>query len=955
MKKSSNIFIVFVIFIFGLLIIQNGIQVNASNTTENTNPYENLHFSLYNNSSAYKVSAANKQITEAIIPATYNGLPVTEIADNGFSSCTNLTYVFVPHSVTRIGSNAFINCANLEKILGMPKVKIYGNNAFAMCPKLNNLILPLGIESLGSNLLRNNPNDVYSRTSEAEMNALNPNWNSYRAEGGRVLYGNDLAMDEVYDADNNLIGYNITGYQMVNFDDEVTILETWYTKDEINYYPVLNIEQYAFAFCSFNKFEIKDKENVEKNVINIKSFAFFECMANEINITCDIILEDEATFDSSYATNENGKSISVFAGSMVTKVTLPNTLTYLPRSTFENCTFLTTLSNTNENIQDNYISNQISEIHTDAFAGCTLMESIYIPSSVQIMGDNVFDKWGTSTNNQTIYINLVEPATGWNSNWFNYNEEVNYNATINFLKVSVILNKNDDSGDTFTIEVEKGSPMPSAPKPVRFGYRFLGYFSNSDGTGTKYYDENMNSVNIWTSSVSTTLYAKWDKIETTIICSNIPNPFIKQVKFGDTMPVIEMPSKVGYIFKGIFTGENGTGTQYYDANGNGCKTWDKDVDQITLYAHWELITYTIIYKNLQDGINPNQHITTYTIEDSITLAAPVRGGYVGSWSISSINHETGNKTIYASWREKTFSELLNSYNEYEIWTNSQFNYIKQYATNEYKFVLMKDFTLSNWEGIPVFRGRLDLNTHTITYSNNAVAYNQNYGFIIENYGTIFNGSFKPKIIVQTGTGGVAQLNAIGGAVAVNRGTLLSITVKSYIGENNDYMNGNGTNVDIQVLLRKNYSIGGVVGHNYNQVTFCDNYASIGASDSFGGIVGLNFEGAVIKNCTNYGDMWYQMISNGQNQSGGIVGTVRDRGFLYKCVNYGTITFALKTTSNALDIQYLANIAGAACTTASFNECESYGNVVIADGILLSTIQSQGVKTNKDAIGFYFTI
>ena len=600
MKKSSNIFIVLVLFIFGLLVIQNGIQVNASNATENTNPYENLHFSLYNNSSAYKVSAANKQITEAIIPATYNGLPVTEIADNGFSSCKNLTYVFVPHSVTRIGSNAFINCANLEKIVGMPKVKIYGNNAFAMCPKLNNLILPLGIESLGSNLLRNNPNVVYSRTSEADMNALNPNWNSYRAEGGRVLYGNDLAMDEVFDTNNNLIGYNVMGYQMVNFDDEVAILETWYTKDETNYYPILNIEEYAFAWCTFNKFEIRDKANMEKNVINIKSYAFFECEVNEVNITCDITLEDEATFDSTYETNENGKSISMFAGSTVTKVTIPNTLNYIPRSTFENCASLTTLSNADVNIQDNHISDQISEIHTNAFSGCISITSIYIPSSVQIMGDNVFDNWGTGTYNQTIYINLVEPATSWNSNWFNYDEEVNSKAFIVFLKVSVILSKNDDSGDTFTIEVEKGSSMPSAPKPVRFGFKFLGYYSNSDGTGTQYYDENMNSVNIWTNSDSTILYARWREIETTITYSNITTPFTKKVKFGDPMPVIEKPSKVGYIFKGIFTGENGTGTKYYDTDGKGCKTWDKNIDKIILYAHWELITYNIVYINLQD-------------------------------------------------------------------------------------------------------------------------------------------------------------------------------------------------------------------------------------------------------------------------------------------------------------------------------------------------------------------
>lgn len=955
MKKSSNIFIVFVIFIFGLFIIQNGIKVNASNTTENTNPYENLHFSLYNNSSEYKVSAANKEITEAVIPATYNGLPVTEVADNGFSSCQNLTYVFVPHSVTRIGSNAFINCTNLEKIVGMPKVKIYGNNAFAMCPKLDNLILPLGIESLGSNLLRNNPNDVYSRTSEAVMNTLNPNWNNYRAEGGRVLYGNDLAMDEVYDTNNNLIGFNVLEYQMVNFDDETTILETWYTKDEINYYPILNIEQYAFAFCTFNKFEIRDKVKLEKRAINIKSNAFFECIAEEINITCDITLEDDGMYDSTYPSNENGKSISLFAGSTVTKITLPNTLTYLPRSTFEDCTSLTTLSNVNENIQNNNVSNQITEIHTNAFSGCTSMESIYIPSSVQIMGDNVFDRWGTGASNQTIFIDLIEPATGWNSNWFNYDEEENSKATLVFLKVSVILSKNDESGDTFTIEVEKGSHMPSAPKPVRFGYDFLGYFSNPDGTGTQYYDENMNSVTIWTSSTSTTLYAYWVEKATTITYRNIPTSFSKNVKFGDSMPVIEKPSKIGYQFKGFFTGENGTGIQYYDENANGCRTWDKDDKLITLYAHWELIPYTIIYKNLYDGTNPNAHMTTYTIEDTIVLEDPIRGGYIGSWSKSVINHETGNQIIYAVWREKNFSELLNSYNEYEIWTDSQFNYLKEYAINGYKFVLMKDFTLSNWEGIPIFKGQLNLNGGLVTYSNNSVPYNQSYGFIIENYGTIYAGSFMPKIKVQDGTGGELKMNAIGGVVAINRGILLSISVKSYIGESNDYMNKNGTNVDIQVMLRKTYSIGGLVGHNYNQVSSCTNYASIGTADSFGGIVGLNFEKAVIKNSTNYGDMWYQMTSSGQTQSGGIVGTIRDSGFLYNCTNYGTITFALKTSSNTFDVQYLANIAGAACTSASINDCNSYGDVVIADGVLLSTQQSQGVKTNKDEVGFYFTI
>ena len=108
---------------------------------------------------------------------------------------------------------------------------------------------------------------------------------------------------------------------------------------------------------------------------------------------------------------------------------------------------------------------------------------------------------------------------------------------------------------------------------------------------------------------------------------------------------------------------------------------------------------------------------------------------------------------------------------------------------------MKNFTLSNWEGIPIFEGYLDLNTHMVTYSNNSVAYDEDYGFIIENYGTIFNGSFMPKIIVQTGTGGENKLRVIGGVVAINRGRVTSISTKSYIGEDHDYMNENGQLTD----------------------------------------------------------------------------------------------------------------------------------------------------------------
>lgn len=46
-----------------------------------------LRFMLFNNNAEYKVTVSDKSLTEAKIPAYYNGLPVTEVADNAFMSC----------------------------------------------------------------------------------------------------------------------------------------------------------------------------------------------------------------------------------------------------------------------------------------------------------------------------------------------------------------------------------------------------------------------------------------------------------------------------------------------------------------------------------------------------------------------------------------------------------------------------------------------------------------------------------------------------------------------------------------------------------------------------------------------------------------------------------------------------------------------------------------------------
>lgn len=93
------------IALMALIVVVTGVFALTHNMTcsnaETSTEYPGLEFVLINDGNEHNVRAADKQITVAAIPATYKGLPVTEIAANGFSSCTLLEKVIIPSSVTR--------------------------------------------------------------------------------------------------------------------------------------------------------------------------------------------------------------------------------------------------------------------------------------------------------------------------------------------------------------------------------------------------------------------------------------------------------------------------------------------------------------------------------------------------------------------------------------------------------------------------------------------------------------------------------------------------------------------------------------------------------------------------------------------------------------------------------------------------------------------------------------
>ncbi|MDR0504150.1 MAG: leucine-rich repeat domain-containing protein [Treponema sp.] len=115
-----------------------------------TLPTPGLLYTLIDNSTAYSVAIGSADASEVIIPAIYQGKPVTTINRNGFSNSI-ITNVVIPNSITNISSSAFSSCTNLTSIVipdGVTSIDYY---AFAYCSNLASVEIPGSVETISNN------------------------------------------------------------------------------------------------------------------------------------------------------------------------------------------------------------------------------------------------------------------------------------------------------------------------------------------------------------------------------------------------------------------------------------------------------------------------------------------------------------------------------------------------------------------------------------------------------------------------------------------------------------------------------------------------------------------------------------------------------------------------------------------------------------------------------------
>ena len=335
---------------------------------------------------------------------------VTSIGDGVFQGCTSLRSVTIPDSVTSIGDDAFYGCYfTSENFVNNSNVElddsskptIVDTDAGGFCIKDNELVNMRPTYAIGEITI---PDSVTS------------------------------IGDYAFCSCENLTSITIPG-------------------------SVTSIGNYAFERC-----ESLTSVIIPDSVTSIGSSAFFDCVSLK-SIEVSGNNKNYTSLDGVLFNKDKTELITYPAGKTDSEYVIPNSVTSIGYSAFENCTSLTSVTIPNDVTSIGYgvfqgctsltsvtIPNSVTSIDSSAFSSCTSLIGITIPNSVTSIGYGVFQDC-TSLSSVTIPNSATSIGDSAFYNTAYYNDESNWDNGVLYISDCLIdTNYNFDSTTDYIIK-----------------------------------------------------------------------------------------------------------------------------------------------------------------------------------------------------------------------------------------------------------------------------------------------------------------------------------------------------------------------------------------------------------------------------------------------------------------------------------------------------------------------
>jgi len=200
----------------------------------------------------------------------------------------------------------------------------------------------------------------------------------------------------------------------------------------------------------------------------------------------------------------------------------------------------------------------------------------------------------------------------------------------------------------------EGGLLATWPTPIRNGYAFSGWFTDTTG-GKQVMPSTVFSAN-------TAVYARWALVTYTVTFDAAGGKGAAAsgtTGEGGTLASLPAPTKTGYTLIGWYTAPTG-GSQVTTNTAFGANA--------TIYARWALITHTVTFDAKGGTVTPSVG-TTGVGGTLASLPTPTRAGYnfsgwftavTGGDSVTTGRVYDANATIHARWTPVTYTVIFNA-------------------------------------------------------------------------------------------------------------------------------------------------------------------------------------------------------------------------------------------------------------------------------------------------------